>query len=96
MSASLDDMEPYEIFQQELDHWAREYEVRLLKNESTNKAQYQVSTIHSFIEFVCFHKSIDNLEALSSECIMAEFAQFLCVGQIELKNIEKIIEDFLI
>ncbi|MBX9850697.1 MAG: hypothetical protein K2X86_02955 [Cytophagaceae bacterium] len=81
MSSSLDDLEPYEIFQNELDECLKMYEAELKKALPVNKAMHEVKIINLFIEEMCFEKSISNFEELRRET--------------ESKKYDKAIHDFL-
>lgn len=78
MSSSLDDLEPYEAFQQELDDYARAYKAWMSGRQNQHVAEQHSVIIHTFIEFVCFVKSVDSFEALNNHMVWSEYpAHFL-------------------
>jgi hypothetical protein len=70
MSSTLDDMEAYEFFQQELDEYVRQYE----KVESTKN---KLVIIHVFIEYIGFIKNKTNFEEITEEEITIEFINYV-------------------
>jgi hypothetical protein len=76
MSSSLDDLEPYEIFQYELDGYLKDYQKTLtsIDNKISNS---HLLLINTFIEYICFIKSRTNFKELTIEEVKFEFMDFV-------------------
>jgi hypothetical protein len=92
MSSTLDDMESYEFFQQELDEYLKQFE----KIES-NKNKLVI--INVFIEYIGFIKNKTSFEEISEEEITEEFIEYFKLNfknELIENNILSTIHDFFI
>lgn len=69
MSSTLDDMESYEFFQQELDEYLKQFEK---KEWDKNK----LVIINVFIEYIGFIKNKTTFEEITEEEISEEFIEY--------------------
>jgi hypothetical protein len=77
MSSSLDDLEPYEIFQQELDEYLNQYEKILAPHIDKKDLRGRLLTLHHLIEFLCFEKMKNGFQDILPEEIKQEFPNYL-------------------
>ena len=72
MSSSLDDLEPCEIFQNELDQCLAEYEKYVTAMHGAIDLK-EINKLHRFIEEICFEKSVSSFEELKKEMKIKEY-----------------------
>jgi len=77
MSSSLDDLEPYEIFQQELDEYLNNYEKILAPHLEKKDLRSRVLALNHLIEFICFVKMKSGFQEILPEEIKREFPNYL-------------------
>lgn len=74
MSATLDDMEPYEIFQQELEAFLYEYQKQIRDSSETKNRLYIIDT---FIEYFCFVNPKGGFIEITQEEIVNNFILYI-------------------
>lgn len=91
MSSSLDDREPYEFFQDELDEFLFIY----IKEKKIYKKE--IKLLNQFIEFACVEKGVAKMDELSSD-ITLDFIHYLEVGINNLNKVEtaSIVDQFIV
>jgi hypothetical protein len=81
LSSSLDDREPYEFFQDELDEFLFIY----IKEKKVFKKE--IKLLNQFIEFACVEKGVAKIDELSLD-ITLDFIHYLEVGMNNLNKEE--------
>lgn len=77
MSATLDDQEPYEVFQDELDAYLKQYEQILTPHIEKKDLKSRLHTLHHFIEFISFVKMKSSFDEITPEDLHTGFPNYL-------------------
>lgn len=71
MSSSLDDLEPYEVFQQELDEYLKNYRMSLRSEKS--ECSKKILIVNHYIEYVCFKETYSTIAQINNEEVFRTF-----------------------
>lgn len=98
MSSSLDDLEPYEIFQQELDEYLNQYEKILAPHIDKKDLRNRMVALNHLIEFLCFEKMKSSFQEILPEEIKQGFPNYLrenFFSEIHFQDLKMIIGTYL-
>lgn len=85
MSSSLDDMPPYEFFQQELEEAISKF-LDLKADADDIPKSTEVLRLNLFVEFISFHKNLERKDQLLRiDELLADFTSHLATNSIELQ-----------
>jgi hypothetical protein len=74
MSSSLDELQPNDFLQLELDEYLEKFMSSRRNDKNVTNSYFY---INQFIEFVCFHKNVGSLDQLKPEDFFNEYVSHI-------------------